>query len=237
VARALSVDVGRLTGQPYRDAEPTKRGARAHAAIPEIRRILPSFDVPPEEGVTARPLSELAVDVAKVNELRRLSKYEQLAAVLPAALAEAAQARKLLDGAERERATQLLASLLRATNSLAYKLGYPDLCQYATECFHVLTLSSGDPLLRTVSSYMRAGNLIILGGFNDGMRLLDAQISSIEPDLAAADDPALSVYGSLHLRAAITSGRAGNGPTAKAHIEAAREAATRLVLFSAPIRG
>jgi len=75
---------------------------------------------------------------------------------------------------------------------------------------------------------MRAGNLIILGGFNDGMRLLDAQISSIEPDLAAADDPALSVYGSLHLRAAITSGRAGNGPTAKAHIEAAREAATRL---------
>src|SRR5712691_4154523 len=52
VARALRVDVPRITGQPY--AEPRGQAARLHGMVSAIRRSVDTYDLP-DEGVVSRP--------------------------------------------------------------------------------------------------------------------------------------------------------------------------------------
>src|SRR6185437_7152241 len=66
VARALRVDVPRVTGQPYEDSR--GQAGRLHAAIAPIRRSVDTFDLP-DETVTPRPFAELAADVRRISAL------------------------------------------------------------------------------------------------------------------------------------------------------------------------
>src|SRR5690349_24664932 len=52
VARALRVDVPRVTGQPYE--EPRGHAARLHESIEPIRRSVDTYDLP-AEGIIPRP--------------------------------------------------------------------------------------------------------------------------------------------------------------------------------------
>jgi transcriptional regulator with XRE-family HTH domain len=61
VARALRVDVPRITGQPY--DEPGSRSAAVQDAVGQLRRAVLAHDLPPSLDVPLRPAGELAGDV------------------------------------------------------------------------------------------------------------------------------------------------------------------------------
>src|SRR3981081_2878633 len=66
VARALRVDVPRVTGQPYDDAR--GQAGRLRAALAPIWRSVDTFDRP-DESVIPRPFAELAADVRRISAL------------------------------------------------------------------------------------------------------------------------------------------------------------------------
>src|SRR6266516_5287391 len=80
VARALRVDVPRITGQPY--DEPQGQAARLHDAVSAIRRSIDTYDLP-DETIAPRPFAELAADVRKISAWGQSAKYFQIGAELP----------------------------------------------------------------------------------------------------------------------------------------------------------
>src|SRR5713226_5747860 len=66
VARALRVDVPRITGQPYE--EPRGQAARLHEAIGPIRRSVDTYDLP-DETIVPRSFAELSADVRRLSAL------------------------------------------------------------------------------------------------------------------------------------------------------------------------
>jgi transcriptional regulator with XRE-family HTH domain len=85
VARALRVDVPRLTGQPYE--EPRGSGARLHATIGPIRRSIDTYDLP-DDTINPRPVQELAADVRRISALGGDAKFVQIGEILPGLLDE-----------------------------------------------------------------------------------------------------------------------------------------------------
>jgi hypothetical protein len=85
VARALRVDVPRITGQPY--AEPRGQAARLHEAIEPIRRSVDTYDLR-DESIIPRPVAELAADVRRISALGQAAKYGQIGVELPGLLDE-----------------------------------------------------------------------------------------------------------------------------------------------------
>jgi transcriptional regulator with XRE-family HTH domain len=72
VARALRVDVTRVTGQPYE--EPGNVRA-LQATVEPLRRALLAYDLPPLGDVRARSAGELRADVVAVSLLGRQARY------------------------------------------------------------------------------------------------------------------------------------------------------------------
>lgn len=68
VARALKVDIPRITGQPYQ--EPAGQLRRLQASIEPLRRALLTHDLPSED-VPPRPQEELRRDVQAASRLGR----------------------------------------------------------------------------------------------------------------------------------------------------------------------
>lgn len=85
VARAMRVDVPRITGQPY--DEPPGRAGQLHQAMEPIRRSVSTYDCP-DETITPRPAGKLAADVRRVSALGQAAKYTQIAVQLPGLLDE-----------------------------------------------------------------------------------------------------------------------------------------------------
>ena len=85
VARALRVDVPRLTGQPYE--EPRGQAARLHEMIPPIRRSVDTYDLP-DDSITPRPFAELAADARRLSGYGQAGKFAQIGAELPGLLDE-----------------------------------------------------------------------------------------------------------------------------------------------------
>src|ERR1700690_2414056 len=82
VARALSIDVTELTGQPY-GAGNGNPPDRIHLAIPRIRQALVYWDIPPTLAGPPRTLAELARVNRRVGYLRGQAGYTELGSLLP----------------------------------------------------------------------------------------------------------------------------------------------------------
>ncbi|WP_344961325.1 helix-turn-helix transcriptional regulator [Streptomyces thioluteus] len=86
LARALRVGPTHLTGQPYINGAETEE--QAQAVIPELRRVLLTYDNPDDLSVPARPLPVLVAETEAVSALRRDSKYVPMGPLLPGLLSE-----------------------------------------------------------------------------------------------------------------------------------------------------
>ncbi|GLV88285.1 hypothetical protein Slala03_79740 [Streptomyces lavendulae subsp. lavendulae] len=83
---------------------------------------------------------------------------------------------------------------------------------------------AGDPLLDAVCSYVRAETFLAARAHTAGLRALETAL-----DAAPASNPAgKAARGSLHMRAAVLAGRAGDAQTAHAHIREARALGDRI---------
>lgn len=231
VARALRVDVPRITGQPYQ--EPRGQAARLHETIGPIRRSIDTYDLP-DENITPRPYGELRTDVARISALGQEAKYVQIGSALPALLDELAVAIQYATEAERPRLFSLLAEAYSGASAIANLLGYLDLRGQIVDRIKWASEQSGDHLRVQRVRWQRTASLMAVGAYAQALTLMQQSRDDLGDNLSAMDAPTLSVYGSTHLRSAILAARAARADTpgyaqdAWAHIEAAHTIADQL---------
>lgn len=222
-ARGLDVGVPELLGQPAAADSPAEH--KVQAVIPPLRRELAAFQLPPEDGVSVRPLPELAHAVEHASRLRHAVDLTTLGALLPGLLAELRAAAHTLTATDRERAFGRLAEAYYAVDQVASKLGYLDLASVAVDRYEWAAAQSGDQLAVLVGHYRRAGEMISCADWSTARRFLAGSRAQLEDGLGRAGPPVWSVWGSLHLKSGLAAARTGDRIQADAHLAEARDAA------------
>jgi transcriptional regulator with XRE-family HTH domain len=225
VAKAVGVDVTSLTGQPY-DRHGRHRD-RIHALMPDVRRALMYWDLPPETATRPRPWPELVADAEAVARLRQAARHVDLAQRLPGLLMETTAAVHMAQTSERERHFELLTILLFAAHSVTYKTGYEDLSTVVEDRLSWAAGHSSDPLMGALAAWARTTSMLHSGAYDIGQRLLDRVQVEIAPG-GRRDPDALRVSGPLHLRSAMLAARGGDADTASEHLAEARRVADYL---------
>ncbi|MFC4052113.1 helix-turn-helix domain-containing protein [Actinomadura syzygii] len=224
-ARALRVEVGELTGQPYHDGTP--REDLVHAAIPGLRRALLGWDLP-DEDVRPRPVAALRADVQRASKLGRDAYYGRLGEMLPGLLEELTTAVHEAPSADRAALFALLSEAYTGVTAIAYTLGYFDLRSLAMERVEWAARQSDDPLRVARTQWQRSTLFLVSASYERGARLLNRIRHDLGEDVGRMDPATLSVYGATHLRSAIFAARKPNAGEAWLHIAEARDAARLL---------
>ena len=209
IARALKVGPEKLHGQPYLNG--TEREDQVQAVIPDLRRILLTYDSPDDLVVPARPLPVLAAETDQVAQMRQDGRYVPMGPLLPGLLAELTHRAYSSTGREQEQAYWWLARAYRAANSLAHKLGYHDLSLTAVERVHWAADRSGDPLRQVTGAYLRAGAMLRQGALGSARRILEGlseEIERLAPEASMQDEQA-AMQGAVLLKLAILEARDG----------------------------
>jgi transcriptional regulator with XRE-family HTH domain len=231
VARALRVDVPRITGQPYPESK--GQAGRLHESVNAIRRSLDTFDLPPED-ITPRPYAALALDVRRISDLGQGAKYVQIGIELPGLLDELSAAIHGAPQTERPQLFGLLAEAYSGASAIANLLGYLDLRSQVVDRIRWASEQCDDPLRIQRVRWQRTASLMSIGAYLQAQTLMDQVRGDLGEDLTRMNGPALSVYGSSHLRSAILAARAsrttgpGSAQQAWSHVQAAREVANRM---------
>ncbi|MBV9795923.1 MAG: helix-turn-helix transcriptional regulator [Actinobacteria bacterium] len=232
VARALKVDVPRITGQPYQETR--GQGARLLETIEPIRRSVDTYDLP-DESITPRPVAALSADVTRLSALGQSAKYVQIGTELPGLLDElTAAVHFAANTADQRRLFALLAEAYSGASAIANLLGFLDLRSQVVERISWASERSDDPLRVQRVRWQRSATLMSVSAYGQALRLMDRVRAEMGDDIHTMDGPTLSVYGSTHLRSAILAARAartdapGYAQDAWAHLDAARTVADRM---------
>ncbi|GAA1601870.1 helix-turn-helix domain-containing protein [Catellatospora bangladeshensis] len=217
VARALHVPIERVYGQPY-------DGSDVPTAVDALRVVLRGYDLPPAGDVPPRSYDELRASVKAMSDLRRDGKYGKLAAQLPAVIEQLTEAVHATAGTENERTYGLLVSAYYVAHGLAYRLGYADLAESIEHKLIWAAERAGDPLAAGLAQWTRVTTFQSAGDYQRGLRILDAARSALADQVERDhEDAAVTVYGSMHLRAVTLASRAGDATTTTDHLAAAEE--------------
>jgi transcriptional regulator with XRE-family HTH domain len=239
VARALRVDVTRITGQPYIGPRDRDGSALADTVV-AIRRAIEAYDLPPE-GVPPRAVRELAADVAHLSDLGRAANYSRIGQILPDLLESLSVAAHSVPKHERRYVMALLAEAYSGATAIAALLGFLDLRDRAVDRIERASQESGDRLRVARVQWQRGQSMLHHGAYDEGLRLMDRTRREVGED-EHADAPTMSLLGSTHLRSAVLAARAGGqahadgddlgkeayAQRAWAHIDAAAEVADHL---------
>ncbi|MFE5868529.1 helix-turn-helix domain-containing protein [Streptomyces roseifaciens] len=222
LARALGVGPDRLTGQPYINGVETEE--QVQAVIPELRRILLTFDNPDDLTVSPRPLPVLAAEMEYVAQMRQDGRYVPMGPLLPSLLSELTHVALAGTGCEQQQAFGWLARGYRATNSLAHKLGYHDLSFTAIERVRWAAGQSGDPLMQVTAAYLKAGAMVRMGTYSSARRVLEGlrdEIERLAPERCLTQAH-LALQGAVLLKLAVLEARDGNPEEAQARLVGAK---------------
>jgi transcriptional regulator with XRE-family HTH domain len=210
ISGALGVSEDYLVGTGQRTA------TRAHLAIPALRRLADTYDLPDDGPI--RPLQELRVQVADLVRLRLSSQYTRLAQIAPPLIAELTRAIHACKGQERIQAAALLAAGYRTADAVAYKYGYHDLSGRLVELMRWASAQAEDPELDAATAYVRTEVFFASSNLKPGLRALHTAIDTAPPPVTRT---ARAAKGALHMRAAVLAGRLTDGPAASHHLHEA----------------
>lgn len=219
VAAALHVEPSEIYGQPYRGE--TYRADRVHASIMDVRRAMACADIPPDLDTPPRPLDQLAAEVPKLQRMLQGALHVQLGAKLPAVITELSAHAHETDS---PRAWRILNRTVEIAVSLSRRLGYNDLAALGVEHAVRTAARSDDPNLSLVAHLSRSQLLMDMGAWTPGLKLVGLAARQIDRSTPHSQ----TVYGALHLRAAILAARAGDGSQAWDHHGEAVEVAEEL---------
>ncbi|WP_395108100.1 helix-turn-helix domain-containing protein [Actinomadura sp. SCN-SB] len=226
IARALRVGTDRITGQPYYNG--AEREEMVQAWIPDLRRVLWTYDNPDDLDAAPRPLPVLLSEAETVSKLRQDGQYVKYAPLLPQLLTELSHfALAAPEGEEREKAFWWLARGYRAANSLAHKLGHQDLSMTAIERVRWAATQSGDPYMDVVAGYLFLGALMrqgLWGPANNLMIRLETQTRSITDRW---DNDSRGLLGAIVLKRAAAEARRGRIDATIRALEEAEEIAAQ----------
>ncbi|WP_344562571.1 helix-turn-helix transcriptional regulator [Streptomyces axinellae] len=205
-AGALGVDPSRLLGHRGRT------DSRVHDMVPRLSKAIAAYDLP-EDG-PVRPLHELRGAVAELVNWRVGAQYLRIARTAPLLLEELSRA-LVMDQREETEVARLLVSAYRAADAVAYKFGHRDLSARLVELMRWVAPMAVDPLLDAIVAYVRTETFFAARAHGPGLRALEQAVDAAP---APDDVPSKAARGSLHMRAAVISGRAGHADAAVAHL-------------------
>ncbi len=223
LAWALRAHPNEITGRPYYGVTDTDE--RGHNAVASLIRQLRRSELPAEVE-TFRPLDELAAAVSQLTRDRGKARYTQLAERAVELLAELHAAYERTEGAEQERAFGLYTLACKEIHSVAYGLGYAELIAHAQMRAAWAAQRSGNPHLAIVADYLAARDLWTTNDYADAMLVLDRSAVAVQSDAEGGNPAAVSLYGSVQLRAAVTAARANNANEAYTRLDLAEQALT-----------
>ncbi|WP_171161743.1 helix-turn-helix domain-containing protein [Streptomyces sp. I05A-00742] len=219
LARALSVPVVELTGQPYLEE---LRQDHLDGLINPIREALNVYDLGVDPDLAPRGLGELTSKAEELCMLIRATDIKQAAAELPSLICEATTVAHAEGTTE---AWRTLASGYRTAYDVATKLGFIDLAAIALDRLEWAAQRASDPVLGGMRQYLRALAYLRASDYRTGKRLIRLGMARLEQ--AAAGQERDVVTGQLHLGAAVLAGRAKDSDTAEGHLAEAGQIADR----------
>ncbi len=222
-ARVLGCGITDLSGQPYRGENHTDE--QAHATVGQIRRAISHHDLPPDLDTESRPLFQLREDVRRANRLRHHARLTALGAMIPGLITELTAAAHTTTGDQRAEAFTLLVEAYAAANQVAYKLGYEDLSNQLVDRIRWAAGHTADPLVGNLADWMYAGCLRALGFYRPALGVLHNAWRTLDLPTGRMTPRQLSMYGSLHLQAAMVEARAGHPDNTRAHLTEAADVA------------
>lgn len=228
IARALAIGPERLTGQPYLNGAESEDGAQV--IIPELRRIMLTYDSPDDLGAVPRPLAVLSAEMDQVARMRQAGAYAPMGPLLPPLLTELTHVALSTTGREQARAFRRLADAYRAANSLSHKLGYHDLSLTAIERVRWAADRSGDPLMQVTAAYLKAGAMLRAGTHGSARRLLLGladEVLRMAPE-ECPTEAHNAVLGALYLKLSILEARDGQPERSAEYLADARQVAALL---------
>ncbi|MFI1969537.1 transcriptional regulator [Streptomyces cinnamoneus] len=219
LARALSVSVAELNGQPYFEE---LRQDQLDGLIQPIREALNVYDLGPDPDVVPRPVEELETCAGRLCALVRAANVKQAAADLPGLILEATTT---VHTAGSDRSWRLLASMYRTAYDVTTKLSCPDLGMVALDRMGWAAECASDPVLGAVRQYMRGVAYLRAGDYRTGRRLVQLGMAALEQAEPGRERDVAT--GQLHLGSAVLAGRGNDEATAGAHLEEAQRIADR----------
>lgn len=207
VARALSVSVSVLHGQPYIRM---LQADQLDRLVTPISAALDDWDIPPgDDEPIPRSLAELESEVDRLKQRRARAEYMDIAADLPGLITEASY-RALLEeypGRDRERAHWIQAEVARTVYVVGRQIGYIDLARLALARMAVAAPHSGDPRQVAIERWDRAQIMTDAARHDRGVSLVRQALRDLDDD---GNRATRAVRGALHLRAAILASRQGD---------------------------
>jgi transcriptional regulator with XRE-family HTH domain len=224
LAGVLHVHPNELIDRPYTGATAANQWQKsASAIIRELRRhdLTPVFDGRP------RPAEDLWAATATLHRLRDDANNTAILAALPDLLREARALAEVSSGREREEAYGVYAIACKFGHTSAHALGHPELVTMTCERAAWAAERSGDELMPAVAHWMRVWDMWATADWDDAVSLSDRALRAVEPLYDRGDPLAIRVWGTLHLREAVSAARGSREDEARRRIAEAREAAER----------
>jgi transcriptional regulator with XRE-family HTH domain len=217
IARALSVPVTELTGQPFL-AE--LQADQLDGLIQPIRWSLDVYDLGADPEIAPRPLEDLVAEADRMCALIRATDLRTAAAELPGLIQEMTTAVHLQPS---DKAWAALASTYRTAYDVATKLGYQDLSALALDRMAWAAERGSDPIVAGIRQYLRALGYLRAGEYRTGRRLV-----AVGQETTALAEPGRVrdvVAGQLHLGGAVLAARDRDGAAAEGHLAEAERLA------------
>lgn len=207
IASALHIHPNELIERPYwGKVSANQWEVSAASTIRELRR----YDLTPVFDGRPRPASALWEETAKLHRLRDDAKNTAILAELPDLLREARALAEVTSGREREEAFAVYGIACKFGHTAAHTLGHPELVAMTCERAAWAADRSGDELLPAVADWMRVWDMWATADWDDAVALSDKALRGVAPLYERGDRIAARVYGSLHLRAAVSAARGGH---------------------------
>ncbi len=223
-SRALRVPITDLTGQPYFDA---LKQDQLEELVQPLRHAV-SNPMLADPDVSARPLTEVTRDIKALEESRMRGEYMAIGAQAPALIDELLHIVDALPADdERARAYDSLALIYRLAQNFAHKLGFLDLALLTLDRMGQAAARAADPYLPAVVSHYRGNYFLHHGAYEVGLREVSAMERLLQDPARRRDPRALSMLGTMQLRAAVLHSRRGR-PTSAADVAERIEEARRL---------
>ncbi|MFF7527336.1 helix-turn-helix domain-containing protein [Streptomyces pseudovenezuelae] len=219
-ARALHVDIGVISGQPY---QAELRADHLEQLIDPIREGLDWYDIgPADPQVRPRATAVLAAVADDMCAKVRAGHLRAVAELLPSVMEEATAAAYSEGTSE---AWGVLGTVYRNAYDVSTKLGYQDLAAISLDRMDWAGQRASDPVLSALRQYMRALVHLRSGKYQMGGRLIEAGQRILEQAPDSTERTAMS--GQLHLGSSVIAARAGDRDTAIGHLDHAHLAASR----------
>ncbi|MGH3763119.1 helix-turn-helix domain-containing protein [Actinophytocola sp.] len=227
LAEVLDVDAVVLEGKSQAPHVPGEHGRAV--VVGELRQALMRWATPaisPPSTGARHTVEELRRRVDTANQLRQDARFADLAMSLPALLDDL---RDIADIESGQNTVQTMAAeAMHDARSMTKKLGHLDLAWMSAELAGQAARKTDDPLLAAANSWNHIEVYKSANAPGPARALALATIEDLAEGLGSATLGHLSLWGTMHLQAALIAAYWSNRQDAAAHLREAADAATRL---------